>query len=260
MGNATNRQRRLRKARERQRHRAAGDGSASPHRTRQYGEAREPTTAEMAEMAIAETLDALASGQLDAYEVHVIAMATASAVIPDWIPAVSRLLVSLCAAAMTESWRRGWQPAELVRCVRRESGDHGARLAADMVAAEMRGYAVATVDDRWHAQVAELGAEAWWGNDDSVYLDRRRARDGHAVEEVLTSVFGLVLLLGRLPVMARLCPLPGTVNPAAARARASADQAADERVLAKVRALLAKPNPPSSSTRPRRCPPALRNS
>ena len=66
---------------------------------------------------------------------------------------------------MTAAWRHGWQPAELVRHVNRETGEAHAQMAADMIADEMRGYAPATVDDRWQAQLAALGHEPWWGND-----------------------------------------------------------------------------------------------
>ena len=41
-----------------------------------------------------------------------------------------------------------------MRAVR--SGDSHARMATDMIADEMRGYAAATVDDRWLAQLSAL--------------------------------------------------------------------------------------------------------
>lgn len=238
MGNATNRQRRLKKARERQRHRAAGGGPGSRPSSGLRHEAPEPAAADVAGAAITDTLNALGAGRQDVFETRIQDLSSGSARFPDWTRTVSRLLVSLCMAVVTDAWHRGWQPAELMRFVRRQSGDGMARIAADMIAAEMRGYAAATVDDRWRAQLAELAGETWWGNDDGGYLDLRRARDGATQEQLLTAMFDLVQLLRTLPALPPLCPLPGTETRAAARARASAG--ADERILAKIRSLLAK--------------------
>jgi hypothetical protein len=64
-----------------------------------------------------------------------------------------------------------------VRHAGREKGDSHARMATDMIAGEMRGYAAATVDHRWLAQLSALRAEVWWGSDDT-YLGRWRGREG----------------------------------------------------------------------------------
>ena len=69
------------------------------------------------------------------------------------------------------------------------------------------------------------------------------AGKGDSPQAALITAVELLLVLGHLPVLPRLCPLPGTVRPvAAARPGAAAGQerTADERVLGKIRALLAK--------------------
>src|SRR5258708_5644122 len=94
-------------------------------------------------------------------------------------------------------------------------------MAADMVADEMRGYAPPMVDDRWAVQVSALGAEVWWGSD-AEFLS---ARTG----DPLRVAIELLHLLQHVPVLERLCPLPGT-----ARAGAwAAGSGADARILAR---------------------------
>ena len=71
--------------------------------------------------------------------------------------AVSWEIVGFMRLSITAGWRHGWQPAELVRHVGRELGDTHASMAADVIADEMRGYAAATVGDRWAAS----GTSPW---------------------------------------------------------------------------------------------------
>ena len=104
-------------------------------------------------------------------------------------------------------------------------------MAADVIADEIRGYAAATVGDRWAAQVSALGSEVWWGSD-AEFLG---ARTAEALATVQVAV-ELLHLLQHLPVLERLCPLPGTARAAAS----SAIGDADTRILGKIRALLAK--------------------
>jgi hypothetical protein len=149
---------------------------------------------------------------------------------------VDRTVLSTLQRAVTHAWEYGWQPADLVRAAGREAGARVARLAVDAVAAETRGYATATVDHRWAAQLNELDARAWWERDDG-YLDAWGAREGLARPAVLGCAVTLLAMLTRLPVLPRLCPLPGAARPAAAPPAASE---VDQRILDRVRALLAK--------------------
>ena len=196
MGKAS-RQRRLKQERERKQRRAAQPSapSRSPHETQwrdippRQGrgtrrgirhepppQAKQPSQRELAAVAVAEALDALAHGLPGQFMEWVEALAGQRQV-PGWEATVSRELVSYLRVSVTGAWRQGWQPAELVRHAGREKGDAHARMATDMIADEMRGYAAATVDDRWLAQLSALRAETWWGND-AAYLGRWRGREG----------------------------------------------------------------------------------
>ncbi|MER5792607.1 DUF2786 domain-containing protein [Streptomyces sp. NPDC001980] len=113
------------------------------------------------------------------------------------------------------AWRRGWQPADVVRLVRRELDDPHLRLAAGLIRAQ-------APDDRprgprWRAQ-----------------LDALPETDGHARVgdrfSQATAVLELYRLLLRLPALEPL----DEPRPAAAAHRP------ESRMLARIRALLAK--------------------
>ncbi|MER5749016.1 DUF2786 domain-containing protein [Streptomyces sp. NPDC002088] len=113
------------------------------------------------------------------------------------------------------AWRRGWQPADLVRLVRRDLDDVHVRLISVSIRAQ-------APDDgsrgpRWAAQLDELTAEA----------PPRTDRFSHA-----TAVLELYRLLLRLP----------TLEPLAepARRQPGSGSGSDSRMLGRIRALLAK--------------------
>jgi len=108
-------------------------------------------------------------------------------------------------------------------------------MAADLIADEMRGYAAGTVDGRWAGQVASLGSGVWWGSD-ADYLGAWQARQGAAATAAVATAIELLHLLQHLPVLEQLCPLPGAAHAGSSPAHGDAD----ERILGKIRALLAK--------------------
>jgi Protein of unknown function (DUF2786) len=150
---------------------------------------------------------------------------------------VDETLFRCLQTAVTLGWRQGWQPAELVRHVRRVLGDAHAGMAADAIAAELRGYAPATVDERWAAQLTALEANLWWGN--SGCLERWRDRTGLDREPAIRCALEVLYLLSTLPALAQLCSIPGAARQGTLAPGRQA-QPADQRMLERVRALLAK--------------------
>jgi hypothetical protein len=186
-------------------------------------------------LGISEALRALAEGSTEVFRTYVTALGSQQRAGLNAI--VSRELVGCLRASVTAAWRYGWQPAELVRHVGRKRGDAHAQMAADMIVGEMRAYATATVDDRWRAQLAGLGCAVRWENDDA-YLGRWCARRAVSTEVAVTTGLEVLHVLHHLVVLPRLCPLPGTARPASPAA--GTEQAPDQRMLSKIRALLAK--------------------
>ena len=237
------RQRRQRQEKERQRQRAAGSpgpGLGSPSTPR-----RVPSQQEQIASAIGAAAQALCGGSQDAYDKQLEQLAIEQS--PGWTQSVSRTLAEYLRGSVTSAWKRGWQPAELARQVGRELSAAHAAVVCDVIAAEMLGYAAATVDARWAAQVAVIeaaapGKGAWWGSD-AEYLSARYAlgRDAEFIFTVATVVETLHAF-HHLPALEQLLPRPGTARPAAAtRGRAAGAAApADERMLGRIRALLAK--------------------
>jgi Protein of unknown function (DUF2786) len=156
-----------------------------------------------------------------------------------WQRNVDRALLASLVRAITAGWRQGWQPAEVVRQVGRQFGARHARMATDAVAAEMRGYAAATVDERWEAQLAALGASAWWGSDDG-YLELLGGREQIDRGAAVTCALETLFAFAALPEMGRLCALPGTARRSALNKERQAARPVDQRMLTRVRALLAK--------------------
>jgi hypothetical protein len=247
MGKA-GRQRRLRQEKERERRRAsrtAGAAGQVPRPGFQSERSHAPSQRELIAYAIGEAVNAVCSGRQDAYGAHLDQLAIELK--PGWTQAVSRSLVEYLRLSVMNAWQRGWQPAELARHFGRELTAGHATMVSDMIAGEMLGYAAASVDGRWAAQVAAIeaaapGKGAWWGND-AEYLGAWYAlgRDAEFIAAVGTAIETLHAF-HHLPALERLLPLPGTAaatGPAPTDPANSADPA-DERMLGKIRALLAK--------------------
>ena len=129
----------------------------------------------------------------------------------------------LLAESLGAAWRRGWTPADVVRVVgRRLSGDH-AGLAARAVVADgwARSRSGEAMHPRWEAQLQELTG---------------RAERSAPPAESFALAIDLLQALAVLPDITRTVPPPG----AAVTGATGRDVALDERMLARVRALLAK--------------------
>ncbi|MGK5697982.1 DUF2786 domain-containing protein [Streptomyces sp. URMC 128] len=129
-------------------------------------------------------------------------------------PAADIELARRGAEFVAAAWRRGWQPADVVRIVRRELGDVHVHLVAELIRTQAqhdrpRGR-------RWNAQLAELPADA----------PPRTDRFSHA-----TAVLELYRLLLRLPALESL---DGALDDSPGEPRT------ESRMLGRIRALLAK--------------------
>jgi hypothetical protein len=144
----------------------------------------------------------------------------------------------LFASLISDAYEGGWQPAELVRVVRRRCSSRHADMLASAVASERAVSAgPVTPPPAWSAQLEELGAErTWWGpGRDWLSLWARRA--GMAWEEALGVAVETLSVLFRLPVTETLMPPPSQW---AHLPFTATGEHHDSAVLAKVRALLAK--------------------
>ncbi|WP_021594884.1 DUF2786 domain-containing protein [Actinomadura welshii] len=187
---------------------------------------------------------------------------------PD-LATTDRVLARRLHQGVTHAWERGWQPADVVRFTSRRRTARHARLVTDAITAEMRAYSAATVDDRWQDQLAALGAEVWWPDDDA-HATAWCAREHVDRAAYITCALELVHLLQHLPRLPTITPPPGTEtsgtgegadDPRASdrrrggarrerevdgpqdghqRLRGRARREVDQRTLGRVRALLAK--------------------
>lgn len=151
-------------------------------------------------------------------------------------PEVGRALLGHADTAVGRCWAAGWRPADLVRVVRRELKPVHLALAVDLIAAEGRRHPAAALDRRWLEQLRELEAEVWWSGDEAYLGD---FGDRHRLDRfaLATAVLELLRTWGRLPPIAPVGPAPGQ----AVRSRRQAAPATGEpRMLARIRALLAK--------------------
>ena len=153
--------------------------------------------------------------------------------------AVDVALIGVLQQTVAAAWQRGWQPADLVRMAQRRHGARHARVVVDVVAAQLRSYAAATVDERWSAQLRDLDATVWWERDDE-YLSVLAEREGLARAELLQCVLEVLYVINICPPIQKLCPLPGEARRGPMPAAATEEQAVHARLLDRIRALLAK--------------------
>ncbi|GAA1980794.1 DUF2786 domain-containing protein [Terrabacter lapilli] len=176
--------------------------------------------------------------QLDSVTASVAAMCAASTT----RRVVVLTLLDSMASATSRAWQLGWQPADVHRLVGRRLGVPEQAIALDAMRHELEQYAPSTVDRRWLAQLRELadGPTAPAPSSTS-WIDARRDT-GTDWFTLVSQVLPVMHLLTRLPQLERLTPLPGEARAAAPGAAGRSDDTppADERILSRVRMLLAK--------------------
>ncbi|HYZ37835.1 MAG TPA: DUF2786 domain-containing protein [Pseudonocardiaceae bacterium] len=137
---------------------------------------------------------------------------------------------------VTAAWERGWSPEDLHQIARRRLDTAGVSYLIDAVAEESQRYAAATVAPRWREDLRQIGAVVWWKPDQAEsHLLQWARRHETGLAETLTTVIEVLAMLLALPALPRIVPQPGSVT-ALARPRRGVDQ----KMLSRVRALLAK--------------------
>ena len=225
-----NRQRRKMKEKERKRSTPRGSGESFRVPSGQ------PTMEEVAALDVAAALRALAHDDRRAFEVASARIANRPAA--GWRRTVERLLADYLTTVVSGAWQRGWQPADLVRVVSRRLSKRHVSLTRDAMAAEMQSYAPSTVDPRWTSQLSDLGVRVRWEPDQN-HLQAWAGAEGSHWSATLSCALELLGVITLLPQLETLTPIPGTAPPAATTAHLQR-AAIDERVLSRIRALLAK--------------------
>ncbi len=134
-------------------------------------------------------------------------------------------------------WLGGWEPADVIRVVgRRLTGRH-VRLVGDVMVAELTTYPPSSIEARWAAQLTEAEARAWWPGDLG-YLQAWLQQGSPDVDQLLTDAIVLLGTLSGLPQLEALSARPGTAAPPVVTEGEA--QRVDDRILGRVRALLAK--------------------
>jgi hypothetical protein len=244
MGKA-GRQRRQKKEQARQRARAAADRPTSGH---------VPSQREQVSKLVGRAIEAVCSGDERTYRSSLDQLAAERSA--EWTQTVSRVLVDGMCSLLPHAWRGGWQPVELARHFGRELSAAHAAMIADMIAHEARTYPAAAIDPRWADQVGGLRATSygpatyeglnWWGSDGDYLIAWKVQTTDPTFWAAVTTAIETVHLFSHLPPLEMLLPLPGTVRRGGASKPASAPTgegtagAPDDRMLGRIRALLAK--------------------
>ena len=136
--------------------------------------------------------------------------------------------------AIRAAWEHGWLPSDLHEVARRKLQATEVRYLDEAIVRESGRYAVATLHPNWRAEIVALSATV---DVHAPTPQMWRWASSHAVDQrmALTVVLKLLNLLGRLPVLEAILPLPG-----AHRHMPMTVKGVDEKALGKVRALLAK--------------------
>lgn len=195
----------------------------------------QPTLQERAAVDVMEALRALAYNDTTAFQVAFARVAGRSGSV-GWRRSVERLLADHLQSVVSEAWHHGWQPADLVRVVTRRLSRPHVALTGDAIAAQMQRYTSISVDPRWTSQLADLEVQVWRRPDQNHLAAMDEAQNAEWATVVSCALEVLNLIAG-LPWLEKLIPIPGTARATDATAHRAA---IDERVLGRIRALLAK--------------------
>jgi Protein of unknown function (DUF2786) len=137
---------------------------------------------------------------------------------------------------LSAMFKAGWTPLDLAEVSRRRVDGAGTGYVLDAVAAVTDGFPAHLVDPRWRAQLDRYDARLWW-DARLPQLAQWAAGRGISRRHALAVVIDVITMLDRLTRLQQVLPAPG--SPARAASPHAIDPA-QEKVLAKVRSLLAK--------------------
>ncbi len=150
---------------------------------------------------------------------------------------IGAAVAKVFATVLGAVWEGGWQPVETARAVRRSRSARHGDLAVTAIAAEAAAGRRSEAPRAWVAQLEDLEVRRWWG-EGADWLHPWAARAG------IGWLSGLQTALEVLGVLVHLAPTEHLLPPPSAWAKAlwlpPTDGTAEDPVLAKVRALLAK--------------------
>ncbi|WP_206428603.1 DUF2786 domain-containing protein [Mycolicibacterium stellerae] len=136
--------------------------------------------------------------------------------------------------AIRAAWEHGWSPTDLHEIAHRRVAAATVRYLDEAIVLESRRYSEATLHPRWRAGLADISA-AVGPSAPAPQMSRWAASHSAGERAALTAVLQVLHLLGRIPAIQALLPLPGSHRQLSAVAGE-----VDEKMLARVRALLAK--------------------
>lgn len=156
---------------------------------------------------------------------------------------VSDLILGELSRRLRACWAGGWQPIDIVSVSRRLLGAGHADVVAAAITDDAKHDAGQPMHPQWSAQLSSL--EPWWEARDRgsmPWLIHVAEGAGLARRTLIEHAVDLISRLSTLPPLPVLIPPPGPGAAFAARSGGAAPSLAeiDEKVLAKVRALLAK--------------------
>ncbi|MHB8219367.1 MAG: DUF2786 domain-containing protein [Acidimicrobiales bacterium] len=153
---------------------------------------------------------------------------------------VASALSDAITGAVGVAWTRGWQPADLHRTTVRKLNRRGARLAVAAVAHDAERYRHRVdADPGWVRQLDDIGATPT-GGDPRPMMDAWAAAEGREAADAVAAGVELLALLWRLPGLPVLVDPPDRWGSRVRSAGARVPDGIDPKVLARVRALLAK--------------------
>jgi hypothetical protein len=144
---------------------------------------------------------------------------------------VDRVLEEFLRMLTRSAWERGWTPGDVVQHSRRRLELSVEPLLLAVIESEHRAYQ--EVDPRWLDQLMDVGIEAPYAE---LRLTAWAADQRLGRYLTLHTALMIAGFLQSLPGLARLFPLPGTPI----RARAASSAVANDKMLGRIRALLAK--------------------